>query len=154
MVHGNDRIDQFGRERFGGWSRDFQYKGTGYYWFACRGHHCGLGPKLALPDDKVIPINILVIVRIPVTLSGVGCLYSKPSLPVQEVVAVHIAVGIEVGWNATRVETMLESVLGQDKAIVRVSCLLNFIQQEKTEELFLPDNSVISERAGIQLGFK
>ncbi|MGA6926524.1 MAG: flagellar basal-body MS-ring/collar protein FliF, partial [Desulfosarcina sp.] len=47
-----------------------------------------------------------------------------------------------------RVKTMLESVLGQDKAIVRVSCLLDFIQQEKTEELFLPDNSVIrSEQA-------
>jgi len=47
-----------------------------------------------------------------------------------------------------RVKTMLESVLGQDNAIVRVSCLLNFIQQEKTEELFLPDNSVIrSEQA-------
>ena len=47
-----------------------------------------------------------------------------------------------------RVKTMLESVLGQDKAIVRVSCLLNFIQQEKTEELYLPDNSVVrSEQA-------
>ncbi|BBO88301.1 flagellar basal-body MS-ring/collar protein FliF [Desulfosarcina ovata] len=42
-----------------------------------------------------------------------------------------------------RVKTMLESVLGQDKAIVRVSCLLNFVQQEKTEELYLPDNSVV-----------
>jgi flagellar M-ring protein FliF len=47
-----------------------------------------------------------------------------------------------------RVKTMLESVLGLDKAIVRVSCLLNFTQQEKTEELFLPDNSVVrSEQA-------
>lgn len=47
-----------------------------------------------------------------------------------------------------RVRTMLESVLGQDKAIVRVSCLLNFTQQEKTEELYLPDNTVIrSEQA-------
>jgi flagellar M-ring protein FliF len=42
-----------------------------------------------------------------------------------------------------RVKTMLESVLGLDKAIVRVSCLLNFTQHEKTEELYLPDNSVI-----------
>jgi len=51
-----------------------------------------------------------------------------------------------------RVKTMLESVLGQDKAIVRVSCLLNFTQQEKTEELFLPDNSVIrSEQASSQV---
>jgi flagellar M-ring protein FliF len=47
-----------------------------------------------------------------------------------------------------RIKTMLESVLGQDKAIVRVSCLLNFVQQEKTEERFLPENSVIrSEQA-------
>lgn len=48
----------------------------------------------------------------------------------------------------SRVKTMLESVLGHDKAIVRVSCLLNFIQQEKMEELYLPDNSVVrSEQA-------
>ena len=47
-----------------------------------------------------------------------------------------------------RVKTMLESVLGLDKAIVRVSCLLNFTQQEKTEELYLPNNTVIrSEQA-------
>jgi len=51
-----------------------------------------------------------------------------------------------------RVKTMLESVLGQDKAIVRVSCLLNFVQQEKTEELYLPDNSVIrSEQASTSI---
>jgi flagellar M-ring protein FliF len=47
-----------------------------------------------------------------------------------------------------RVKTMLESVLGQDKAIVRVSCLLNFTQQEKTEELYLPDNTVIRSEQG------
>jgi flagellar M-ring protein FliF len=51
-----------------------------------------------------------------------------------------------------RIKTMLESVLGQDKAIVRVSCLLNFTQQEKTEEIYLPDNSVIrSEQASSSL---
>jgi flagellar M-ring protein FliF len=42
-----------------------------------------------------------------------------------------------------RVRSMLESVLGQDKAIVRVSCELDFIQQEKTEEMFFPENQVI-----------
>jgi len=47
-----------------------------------------------------------------------------------------------------RIRTMLESVLGQEKAIVRVSCLLNFTQQEKTEELYLPDNSVIRSEQG------
>jgi len=47
-----------------------------------------------------------------------------------------------------RIKTMLESVLGHEKAIVRVSCLLNFTQQEKTEERFLPEHSVIrSEQA-------
>ncbi len=42
-----------------------------------------------------------------------------------------------------RVRSMLESVLGKDKAIVRISCLLDFVQQEKTEELYLPDNQVV-----------
>jgi flagellar M-ring protein FliF len=41
------------------------------------------------------------------------------------------------------VMTMLEQVLGKDKAIVRVSCDLNFIQQEKTEEKYLPENQVV-----------
>lgn len=48
----------------------------------------------------------------------------------------------------SRVKTMLESVLGQDKAIVRVSCLLNFTQQEQTEELYLPDKSAIRSEQG------
>lgn len=42
-----------------------------------------------------------------------------------------------------RVSSMLEQVLGLNKAIVRVSCDLDFIQQEKTEELYLPDNQVV-----------
>ena len=41
------------------------------------------------------------------------------------------------------VTSMLEQVLGRDKAIVRVSCDLDFIQQESTEELYLPDNQVV-----------
>ena len=39
--------------------------------------------------------------------------------------------------------SMLEKVLGHDKAIVRVSCDLDFSQQESTEELYLPDNKVV-----------
>jgi flagellar M-ring protein FliF len=39
--------------------------------------------------------------------------------------------------------SMLEQVLGKDKAIVRVSCDLNFVQQEKTEEKYLPENQVV-----------
>jgi flagellar M-ring protein FliF len=39
--------------------------------------------------------------------------------------------------------SMLEQVLGRDKAIVRVSCDLDFVQQESTEELYLPDNQVV-----------
>jgi flagellar M-ring protein FliF len=42
-----------------------------------------------------------------------------------------------------RILTMLEKVLGQDKAIVRVACDLDFVQQEKTEEKYLPDNQVV-----------
>ena len=47
-----------------------------------------------------------------------------------------------------RVRTMLESALGEDKAIVRLSCSFDFKSQEKTEELYLPQNRVIrSEQA-------
>ena len=47
-----------------------------------------------------------------------------------------------------RVKTMLESALGEDKAIVRLSCSFDFKSQEKTEELYLPDNRVVrSEQA-------
>ncbi|MDJ0819536.1 MAG: flagellar basal-body MS-ring/collar protein FliF [Desulfobacterales bacterium] len=47
-----------------------------------------------------------------------------------------------------RVATMLEAALGADKAIVRLSCSFDFKSQEKTEELYLPDNQVIrSEQA-------
>lgn len=42
-----------------------------------------------------------------------------------------------------RVKSMLESVLGQDKAIVRVSCELDFMRQEKTEEMYFPENQVV-----------
>lgn len=43
----------------------------------------------------------------------------------------------------SRVKTMLEKALGPDKAIVRVSCALDFKRQEKTEERFYPDNHVV-----------
>jgi flagellar M-ring protein FliF len=50
-----------------------------------------------------------------------------------------------------RVRTMLESALGEDKAVVRLSCSFNFKSQEKTEELYLPDNRVVrSEQALIE----
>ena len=42
-----------------------------------------------------------------------------------------------------RVKTMLEEVLGPNKAIVRVSCDLNFVRHEETEEKYLPDNQVV-----------
>jgi flagellar M-ring protein FliF len=42
-----------------------------------------------------------------------------------------------------QVASMLEKVLGKDKAIVRVACELDFVQQEKTEELYLPENQVV-----------
>ncbi len=43
----------------------------------------------------------------------------------------------------TRIATMLENVLGKNKAIVRVAAELDFVRQEKTEELYLPDNQVV-----------
>ncbi len=47
-----------------------------------------------------------------------------------------------------RVRTMLESALGEDKAIVRLSGSFDFKSREKTEELYLPDNQVVrSEQA-------
>jgi flagellar M-ring protein FliF len=42
-----------------------------------------------------------------------------------------------------RVLTMLEKALGANRAIVRVSCDLNFKQYEMTEERFLPENQVV-----------
>lgn len=42
-----------------------------------------------------------------------------------------------------RVKTMLEEVLGPSKAIVRVSCELDFVRHEETEEKYLPENQVV-----------
>lgn len=42
-----------------------------------------------------------------------------------------------------RVRSMLEQVVGKDKAIVRVACKLDFVQQEMTEEKYYPDNQVV-----------
>ena len=42
-----------------------------------------------------------------------------------------------------RVRTMLESALGENKAIVRLSCSFDFKKQERTEELYLSDNKVV-----------
>jgi len=42
-----------------------------------------------------------------------------------------------------RVTSMLETVLGRDKATVRVSCLLDFMKEEQTEETYLPENTVV-----------
>jgi flagellar M-ring protein FliF len=43
----------------------------------------------------------------------------------------------------TRIRTMLESALGENKAIVRLSCSFDFQKQERTEEHYLPDNKVV-----------
>lgn len=42
-----------------------------------------------------------------------------------------------------RVMTMLEKALGANRAIVRVSCALNFKRHEMTEERYFPENQVI-----------
>jgi flagellar M-ring protein FliF len=46
-----------------------------------------------------------------------------------------------------RIVSMLESVLGEGKAIVRVACDLDFIQQEQTDEIYLPENQVVRSEA-------
>lgn len=43
----------------------------------------------------------------------------------------------------SRIKTMLEEVLGPNKAIVRVSCELDFMRHEQTEEMYLPNNQVV-----------
>jgi len=43
----------------------------------------------------------------------------------------------------SRITTMLESILGRNKATVRVSCLIDFIKEELTEETYLPENAVV-----------
>lgn len=53
-----------------------------------------------------------------------------------------------------RIKTMLDKALGHDKAVVRISCDIDFRQQEMTEEQFYPDNRVVrseqvlSEKSG------
>ena len=42
-----------------------------------------------------------------------------------------------------RILSMLESALGEDKAIVRLSASFDFKKQERTEEHYLPDNRVV-----------
>ena len=49
-----------------------------------------------------------------------------------------------------RVSTMLEQALGPDKAIVRVSCEIDFKQYEKTEERYNPDNQVARSEQVLQ----
>ncbi|MEE9496855.1 MAG: flagellar basal-body MS-ring/collar protein FliF, partial [Desulfobacterales bacterium] len=43
----------------------------------------------------------------------------------------------------SRLLTMLEKALGADKAVVRVSCALDFKRYEQTEERFFPENKVV-----------
>jgi len=43
----------------------------------------------------------------------------------------------------SRIKSMLESALGPEKAIVRVSCSLDFKRREKTEETYNPEQRVI-----------
>lgn len=47
-------------------------------------------------------------------------------------------------WSLEKkIKTMLERALGPGKAIVRVSCYLDFMRREKTEEKYQPDNKVV-----------
>lgn len=48
------------------------------------------------------------------------------------------------------IKTMLNSALGPDKSIVRVSCLINFKRSERTEEKYLPENKVIRSEQNLK----
>ncbi len=50
----------------------------------------------------------------------------------------------------SRIKSMLEKALGRDKAIVRLSCALDYKRQEMTEERFYPDNRVIRSEQMLQ----
>ena len=49
-----------------------------------------------------------------------------------------------------RVKTMLNSALGPEKSVVRLSCLINFKQYQRTEEKFLPENKVIRSEQNLK----
>jgi len=49
-----------------------------------------------------------------------------------------------------RIKTMLEQALGPDKAIVRLSCALDFKRQEMTEEKYFPENQVVRSEQHFQ----
>ena len=42
-----------------------------------------------------------------------------------------------------RIKTMLEKVLGPERAVVRLACAMNFKRYEKTEEVYDPDTRVV-----------
>ncbi|MFZ7125675.1 MAG: flagellar basal-body MS-ring/collar protein FliF [Desulfobacterales bacterium] len=42
-----------------------------------------------------------------------------------------------------QIRTMLEQALGPNRAVVRVSCALDFVRHEETEEMYIPDNQVV-----------
>ena len=50
----------------------------------------------------------------------------------------------------TRIKSMLEKALGRDKAIVRLSCSLDFTRQEMTEERYYPENRVVRSEQVLQ----
>jgi flagellar M-ring protein FliF len=43
----------------------------------------------------------------------------------------------------SRIQSMLESALGPGKAVVSVACTFDFMRHEQTEEMYMPENSVV-----------
>lgn len=43
----------------------------------------------------------------------------------------------------SRIKAMLDQALGQGKAVIQISCDMDFTRQEKTEEMYLPENRVV-----------
>ena len=96
------------------------------------------------------PENITIVDNYGKMLSG-----TKDKSGTGQINSDHLAVQekMEKGLE-NRIQTMLETALGAGKAIARVSCSLDLSREEKTQELYQPDNKAIrseqlfSERSG------
>ena len=104
----------------------------------------GIVHLLSSSVARLSPENVTIVDQNGKLLAGVKNDSSFGSLSSNQL---EYQTRVEKGLE-NRVRTMLEQALGEDKAIVRLSCSFDFKSQEKTEELYLPENRVVrSEQA-------
>lgn len=85
------------------------------------------------------PENVTIVDNYGKMLAGL-----KGKSSVEQVSSDQFAFQEKMEWSLEKkVETMLEKALGPGKAIVRVSCHLDFMRREKTEEKYQTDNQVV-----------